>query len=58
MKLYGNVALVTVHLETSGVLAKKAFAVQEVVTDVFVWENGAWKVHLSHESSYVAPIAK
>lgn len=51
VRLYGNVAVVTEHLTTSGVLGKKVFNdVKEVETDIFTWNGGAWKCVLTHET--------
>jgi ketosteroid isomerase-like protein len=48
VRLYGNIALVTFHLATSGMFHGKSFDVQERQTDVFIWRKGAWKAVLSH----------
>jgi hypothetical protein len=50
VRLYGNVALVTTHVATSGVLNQKDFNVQETQTDVLVWKDGNWTSVLLHET--------
>ena len=51
VRLYGNVAVVTEHLTTSGVLGKKVFNdVKETESDTFVWSDGTWKCVLTHET--------
>lgn len=51
VRLYGNVAVTTEHLTTSGVLMGKAFNdIKEVETDIFVWGDGMWKCVLTHET--------
>jgi hypothetical protein len=52
VRLYGNVALVTSHVATSGELAHKDFDVQETQTDVLVWRDGTWTSVLLHETKY------
>ncbi len=52
VRLYGNVAVVTEHVSTSGVFKSKAqaFDVKEVQSDVLVWSDGVWKSVLTHET--------
>ena len=50
VRLYGNVALVTTKVQTSGVLQGKPFDVTERQTDVLVWKDGGWKSVLTHET--------
>jgi len=50
VKLYGNTALVTSKLHTSGRFMGKPFDVPERQTDVLVWKNGEWKSVLTHET--------
>ncbi len=58
VRLYGNTALVTTHLdaagpfveEINGELVRKCFAVKERQTDVLVWKNGGWQSVLLHET--------
>lgn len=47
--LYGDVALVTTKVKTSGMLQDKPFDVTERQTDVSVWKDGSWKSVLTHE---------
>jgi ketosteroid isomerase-like protein len=50
VKIYGNVALVTTKVRTSGTFAGKPFDVMERQTDVLVWHDGNWKVVLTQET--------
>lgn len=50
VRVYGNVALVTTKVKTSGMFQGKPFDVQERQTDVLVWKDGAWKSVLTHET--------
>ena len=50
VRLYGDVALVTTKVQTSGVLQGKPFDVTERQTDVLVWRDGGWKSVLTHET--------
>src|SRR5580658_4941675 len=50
VRLYGNVALVTTKVQTSGMFQGKAFDVTERQTDVLVWKDGGWKSVLTHET--------
>jgi hypothetical protein len=50
IRLFGDMALVTTKLKTSGVFQGKPFDVVERQTDVLRWENGGWKCVLTHET--------
>ena len=50
VRLYGDVALVTTKVQTSGMFQGKPFDVTERQTDVLVWKNGGWKSILTHET--------
>jgi ketosteroid isomerase-like protein len=50
VRLYGDVAVVTTKVKTSGVLQGKPFDVVERQTDVLHWANGSWKCILTHET--------
>jgi ketosteroid isomerase-like protein len=50
VRLYGNIALVTTKVETSGTFAGKPFDVKERQTDVLRWTDGRWKCVLTHET--------
>jgi ketosteroid isomerase-like protein len=50
VRLYGNAALVTTKVQTSGILQGKPFDVSERQTDVLVWKDGNWKSVLTHET--------
>src|SRR5271156_3164001 len=50
VRLYGNVAVVTVRLATSGMFYGKKFDIHERETDVFKWRDGRWQAVLSHET--------
>lgn len=50
VKLYGNTAVVTSKLITSGTFMGKSFNVPERQTDVLVWRDGGWKSVLTHET--------
>jgi ketosteroid isomerase-like protein len=54
VRLYGNVALVTSKVRTSGMLGGKPFDIMERQTDVLVWKNGSWKCVLTHETKIPA----
>jgi ketosteroid isomerase-like protein len=43
VRLYGNIAVVTVNLATSGMVGDKPFDVKECQTDVLKWRDGGWK---------------
>jgi ketosteroid isomerase-like protein len=50
VRLYGNIAVVTTKVKTSGTLQGKSFDVSERQTDVLRWQHGGWKVVLTHET--------
>jgi ketosteroid isomerase-like protein len=50
VRLYGDVALVTTKVQTSGTFQGKPFNVTERQTDVLVWKDGGWKSVLTHET--------
>jgi ketosteroid isomerase-like protein len=50
VRLYGNVAVVTTKVVTSGTLGGKPIDVTERQTDVLVWKSGRWKCALTHET--------
>lgn len=50
IRVYGNIAVITSHLSTSGSLGGKVFNVQERQTDVLIWRKGVWKSVLLHET--------
>jgi ketosteroid isomerase-like protein len=50
VRLYGNVALITIKLDLAGVIGGKPFEVLERETDTWVWKDGGWKCVLTHES--------
>jgi|ERR1700693_2684444 ketosteroid isomerase-like protein len=50
VRVYGNIALVTTQLATSGTFAGRSFDVRECQTDVLLWRDGAWKSVLLHET--------
>jgi len=50
VRLYGNIALVTTKVETSGMFQGKPFVVAERQTDVWRWKGGEWKCILTHET--------
>ncbi len=54
VRLYGDVAIATSQVATSGMFGGKPFDTQERETDVLVWRDGAWKAVLTHES-YLHP---
>lgn len=51
VKIYGNTAVITTQLKTSGTLGTRPFDVSERQTDVLVWSHGAWKSVLLHETA-------
>ena len=65
VRLYGDTALVTTHLnavgpfvkEINGKVVRECFAVKERQTDVLVRKNGSWKSVLLHET-IIPPSAK
>ena len=50
VRLYGDTALVTSKVKTSGTFRGKPFEVTERQTDVLYWKNGVWKCILTHET--------
>lgn len=50
VRLYGDTALVTTKVKTSGVFQGKPFDVTERQTDVLLWKDGGWKCVLTHET--------
>jgi ketosteroid isomerase-like protein len=50
VRLYGNVALVTTKVHLAGRFDGKPFDVKERETDVLHWQEGGWKIVLTHES--------
>jgi len=55
VRLYGNIAVVTTKVKTSGTLQGKPFDVSERQTDVLRWQHGGWKVVLTHETKMPPP---
>jgi len=55
VRLYGNTALVTSKVKLSGVFGGKPFDIMERQTDVLVWNDGAWKCVLTHETKMETP---
>ncbi len=54
VRVFGDVALVTTKVKTSGVLQGKPFDVAERQTDVWEWKDGAWRCVLTHETKMPA----
>ncbi len=50
VRLYGNVALVTMKVHNAGMFNGKPFDVMERQTDVWLWKDGGWKCVLTHEA--------
>ncbi len=50
VRIYGNVAVVTAQISTSGTLMDKMFHIQERSTDVLTWNDGGWKSVFSQET--------
>jgi len=50
VRLYGNVALVTTKVHLAGQFGGKPFDVKERETDVLHWQDGGWKIVLTHET--------
>lgn len=57
VRLYGNVALVTSKVKTSGIFGGRPFDVMERQTDVLLWQSGSWKCVLTQETKIDAPKA-
>jgi ketosteroid isomerase-like protein len=49
-RLYGDMAVVTSKLRVAGTFGGKPFDVRERETDVMHWQDGAWKIVLTHET--------
>jgi ketosteroid isomerase-like protein len=52
VRVYGDVALVTTKVKTSGILGGKPFDVLERQTDVWLWKDSAWKCIFTHETKF------
>lgn len=50
VRVYGDVALVTSRVNTSGMFGGRPFAVTERQTDVLLWKKGSWQCVLTHET--------
>lgn len=50
VRVYGDMAVVTSELATSGMFMGKSFDVRERQTDVLRWHDGGWKSVLTHET--------
>jgi ketosteroid isomerase-like protein len=50
VRLYGDVALVTSKVRLAGTFGGKPFDVRERETDVLHWQDGRWKIVLTHET--------
>ncbi len=50
VRVYGNVALLTAKVKTSGMFGGKPFDVTERQSDVWLWKDGGWKCVLTHET--------
>jgi ketosteroid isomerase-like protein len=50
VRLYGNIAVVTTKVKTSGMFRGKPFDVKERQTDVLRWSDGRWKCVFTHET--------
>ena len=50
VRLYGNVAMVTMKVHNAGTHNGKPFDVMERETDVWLWKDGSWKCVLTHEA--------
>lgn len=50
VRLYGDIALVTTKVKTSGAFRGKPFDVVERQTDVLHWTGGGWKCVLTQET--------
>lgn len=52
VRVDGHTAVVTTKVHLAGVFSGKPFDVMERVSDVFVWQGGAWKAMLTHETFF------
>jgi ketosteroid isomerase-like protein len=50
VRVFGDTAVVTTKVKTSGTLQGKPFDVAERQTDVWIWKDGAWRCVLTHET--------
>jgi ketosteroid isomerase-like protein len=50
VRLYGDVAFVTVKVHNAGTFRGKPFDAMERETDVWRWKDGSWKRVLTHEA--------
>jgi ketosteroid isomerase-like protein len=50
VRVYGDVALVTSKVNTSGMFGGRPFAIMERQTDVLLWKKGSWQCVLTHET--------
>lgn len=50
VRVYGDVALVTSKVRTSGMFGGRPFAIMERQTDVLLWKSGSWQCVLTHET--------
>lgn len=50
VRLFGDMAVVTTKVRTAGTFVGKPFDVRERETDVLHWEDGGWKIVLTHET--------
>jgi ketosteroid isomerase-like protein len=55
VRLFGDVAVVTTKVKTSGMFQGKSFDVMERQTDIWRWEQGGWKCILTQESNLLNP---
>jgi len=51
VRLFGDMAVVTTKVKTSGMFNGKPFDVKERQTDVLRWTDGRWKCVLTHETA-------
>ena len=54
-RIYGNVAVITTKVKTSGTLNGKPFDVTEHQTDLLLWKDNSWKSVLIHETKIEDP---
>jgi ketosteroid isomerase-like protein len=50
VRIYGDVAYITEQVDMAGIFGGKSFEVREMQTDILLWQNGAWKSVLTHET--------